>query len=130
MTSPARESGVLLHITSLPSGRVDEEAYRFVDWLVAAGQSWWQLLPLHPPDDLGSPYASRSAFAGHEGLLAPPSSPLFDRGNGAQGAPRGRWVDEWVAFAGADERRAQTRFQREWLSLKRLRERPWYPPHR
>jgi len=119
MTARARESGVLLHITSLPSGRVEEEAYRFVDWLVAAGQSWWQLLPLHPPDALGSPYASRSAFAGHVGLLAPPGSPLFDDGTGDEGAPRGRWVDEWVDFADGDERRAQTRFQREWRALKR-----------
>ena len=119
MAAPARASGVLLHVTSLPSGRLDEDAYRFVDWLVAAGQSWWQLLPLHPPDALGSPYSSRSAFAGHEGLLAPPGSPLRDDGAGDEGAPRGRWVDEWVAFAGADERRAQKRFQREWLALKR-----------
>jgi len=56
----ARAGGVLLHVTSLPSGCIDEEAYRFVDWLVEAGQSWWQLLPLHIPDSLGSPYASRT----------------------------------------------------------------------
>ncbi len=118
MHAPGRTSGVLLHVTSLPSGRLDEEAYRFVDWLVAAGQSWWQLLPLHPPDALGSPYASRSAFAGHEGLLAPVGSPLRDEGASGKDAPSARWVDEWVAFAGDDERRAQTRFQREWLALK------------
>ncbi|MGH3030229.1 MAG: 4-alpha-glucanotransferase, partial [Gaiellaceae bacterium] len=50
-----RSSGVLLHPTSLPSGRLDEEAYRFVDWLSAAGQSWWQVLPLGPPDESASP---------------------------------------------------------------------------
>ena len=65
VSSHVRSSGVLLHVTSLPSGRLDEDAYRFVDWLVEAGQSWWQLLPLHPPDSHGSPYSSRSAFAGH-----------------------------------------------------------------
>jgi len=114
-----RSSGVLLHVTSLPSGRLDEEAYRFVDWLVDAGQSWWQLLPLHIPDSHGSPYASRSAFAGYEGLLASPASPYHDDGNGSEGAPEGPWLEEWIAFAGEDERRAQTRFQREWLALKR-----------
>ena len=119
MAASERESGVLLHVTSLPSGRIDEEAYRFVDWLVTAGQSWWQLLPLHIPDALGSPYASRSAFAGDERLLALPGSPLYDDGSGDREAPQGRWLGEWVRFAGADERRAQTRFQREWLRLKR-----------
>ena len=113
-----RSSGVFLHVTSLPSGRLDEHAYAFVDWLVEAGQSWWQLLPLHIPDPLGSPYASRSAFAGYEGLLAPPGSKHFDSGEDDEGAPKGDWLDEWVAFAGEDERRAQTRFQREWLALK------------
>src|SRR5262245_42064475 len=114
-----RSSGVLLHVTSLPSGRLDEDAYDFVDWLVEAGQSWWQLLPLHIPDPLGSPYASRSAFAGYEGLLAPPGSRYFDAGDGDEGAPQGGWLEEWIAFAGEDERRAQKRFQREWLALKR-----------
>jgi 4-alpha-glucanotransferase len=115
---PVRESGVLLHITSLPSGRLDDEAYRFVDWLVDAGQSWWQLLPVHIPDDLGSPYSSRSAFAGHAGLLASPASRHFDDGGGEVGAPQGSWLEEWVRFAGEPERRAQTRFQREWLALR------------
>ncbi len=119
MPFPVRSSGVLLHVTSLPSGRLDEEAYRFVDWLVAAGQSWWQLLPLHPPDPLGSPYASRSAFAGSEELLALPDSRFYDSGEGEAGAPAEPWLDEWVQCAGEDERRAQTRFQREWLALRR-----------
>ncbi len=114
-----RSSGVLLHVTSLPSGRLDEEAYHFVDWLVEAGQAWWQLLPLHIPDGHGSPYSSRSAFAGHEGLLALPGSRFYDSGEGEEGAPDGAWVEEWVRFAGEDERRAQTRFQREWIALKR-----------
>src|SRR5437868_14380785 len=40
----SRSAGILLHPTSLPSGKLDREAYRFVDWLAAAGQSWWQVL--------------------------------------------------------------------------------------
>ena len=69
VSTRVRSSGVLLHVTSLPSGRLDEDAYEFVDWLVEAGQSWWQLLPLRIPDELGSPYSSSSACAGFEGLL-------------------------------------------------------------
>ena len=59
-----------MHPTSLPGGRLGEEAYRFVDWLAAAGQSWWQMLPLGPPDEHGSPYFSASAFAASPRLLA------------------------------------------------------------
>src|SRR5258707_7749281 len=65
-----RTSGVQLHPTSLPSGRLGREAYGFVDWLAAAGQSWWQMLPLGPPDKYGSPYKAASAFANSAGLLA------------------------------------------------------------
>lgn len=64
-----RASGVLLHPTSLPgphgSGDLGPAAYHFIDWLVAAGQSLWQILPL---GDVGlgfSPYMSPSAFAGN-----------------------------------------------------------------
>jgi 4-alpha-glucanotransferase len=114
-----RSSGVLLHVTSLPSGRLDEEAYRFVDWLVDAGQAWWQVLPVHIPDELGSPYSSRSAFAGHEGLLSSPGSRHYDSGEGDHGGANGSWAEEWVSFAGEPERRSQMRFQREWLALKR-----------
>jgi 4-alpha-glucanotransferase len=69
-----RSAGILLHPTSLPSGKLDREAYRFVDWLAAAGQSWWQMLPLGPPDEYGSPYASPSAFAASPALLAKPAA--------------------------------------------------------
>src|SRR5215469_18649428 len=70
----ARSSGILLHPTSLPSGKLDREAYRFVDWLAAAGQSWWQVLPLGPPDEFRSPYRSPSAFAASPQLLAKPEA--------------------------------------------------------
>ena len=56
---------------------------------------------------------------GLQGLLAPPARAYYDNGEGSEGAPEGAWLDEWIAFAGEDERRAQTRFQREWLALKR-----------
>ena len=71
-----RSSGVQLHLTSLPGGRLGPEAYRFVDWLAAAGQTWWQMLPLGPPDRYGSPYKSRSAFAAWPGFLADRRAPV------------------------------------------------------
>ena len=61
-----------MHITSLPGGRLGREAYKFVDWLAAAGQTWWQVLPLGPPDRYHSPYKSSSAFAAWPGFLASP----------------------------------------------------------
>lgn len=71
-----RSSGLLLHLTSLPgrhgSGDLSEAAFRFVDFLAAAGQSWWQMLPVgppgHPPEN--SPYASSSAVAGSPYLVS------------------------------------------------------------
>ena len=70
----SRSVGVNLHPTSLPGGRLGPEAYAFVDWLAAAGARFWQVLPLNPPDDYGSPYASVSAFASWPGLLADPDA--------------------------------------------------------
>src|SRR5579883_948989 len=62
-----RASGILLHPTSLPGrfgiGDLGPEAYQFVDFLVAAGQRVWQVLPLGPTGGGNSPYESVSAFA-------------------------------------------------------------------
>ncbi|RMG16738.1 MAG: 4-alpha-glucanotransferase [Planctomycetota bacterium] len=69
-----RRSGLLLHVSSLPGpygrGDLGPEARRFVDFLAAAGQRVWQVLPLGPPGWGGSPYAAASAFAGDPGLLS------------------------------------------------------------
>lgn len=71
----SRSSGILLHPTSLPSrfgiGDLGPEAYKFVDFLVAAGQTLWQVLPLGPTGYGDSPYASYSAFAGNTLLVSP-----------------------------------------------------------
>ena len=68
-----RESGVLMHITSLPSpygvGTMGKEAYAFVDFLKAAGQQSWQILPLTPTGYGDSPYQSCSTFAGNHYLI-------------------------------------------------------------
>ena len=54
----------------MPAGDLGEDAYRFVDFLVEAGQSIWQMLPVGPPGPRNSPYAARSAFAGDPLLLS------------------------------------------------------------
>ena len=68
-----RESGILMHITSLPGpygvGTMGKQAFAFVDFLEAAGQSWWQILPLNPPGYGDSPYQSCSTFAGNHYLI-------------------------------------------------------------
>ena len=68
-----RASGVLLHPTSLPgphgSGDLGRDAHAFVDWLVAAGQKLWQVLPLTGIGPGNSPYMSNSAFAGNPLLV-------------------------------------------------------------
>lgn len=70
-----RSSGILLHPTSLPGpfgiGDLGPEAYRFVAFLIAAGQSLWQVLPLGPTGYGDSPYACYSAFAGNTLLISP-----------------------------------------------------------
>lgn len=75
-----RRAGVLMHITSLPGkygvGVMGEEARRFIDKLKEMDFRYWQVLPLNPTDDKGSPYCSYSAFAGSLCLIDPKS--LFE----------------------------------------------------
>ncbi len=68
----SRSAGILLPVSSLPSrygiGAFSKEAYAFVDFLVASGQTYWQILPLSLPNHdiaFDSPYQSYSAFAGN-----------------------------------------------------------------
>jgi len=112
----SRSSGILLHPTSLPSGRLDEDAYAFVDWLQAAGQSWWQVLPLGPPDDVGSPYASVSAFAAWNGFLAGPAAGVTAAECASFRERNAYWVPAWEAAGG--ELADQVRFEREWKMLR------------
>ncbi|EQB87587.1 4-alpha-glucanotransferase [Clostridium punense] len=93
-----RSSGILMHITSLPSpygiGTFGKEAYEFVDFLVKAGQKYWQILPLGSTSFGDSPYQSFSAFAGNpyfidldllskEGLLQKKDYETLDFGHNA-----------------------------------------------
>ncbi len=71
----SRASGILLHPTSLPGrfgvGDLGNEAFAFVDFLAASGQSLWQVLPLGPTGYGDSPYQCFSAFAGNPLLISP-----------------------------------------------------------
>jgi 4-alpha-glucanotransferase len=114
-----RTSGVQLHPTSLSSGTLGGEAFRFVDWLERAGQSWWQMLPLGPPDRARSPYKSASAFAAWRGLLEIPSAEVSDDEIEDFRARESFWIADWERVAGG--RRAvadQVRFEREWRALR------------
>lgn len=81
-TPQYRSSGVLLHVSSLPSpygiGDVGPAAFATVDILQAAGQRWWQALPLGPTGYSNSPYQCLSSFAGNELLISPDC--LIDEG--------------------------------------------------
>jgi 4-alpha-glucanotransferase len=113
-----RSAGVLLHPTSLPNGRLDEHAYRFVDWLAAAGQRWWQVLPLGPRDETGSPYASPSAFAANAALLADPHAPVSHDEAEDYRRAHGYWIDDWIAHEYGGPLEDQVRFDREWRALR------------
>ena len=113
-----RSAGILLHPTSLPSGKLDRDAYRFVDWLAAAGQSWWQVLPLGPPDEFQSPYRSPSAFAASPQLLARPDARVTTGEVEDFIARHPYWTGGWADFAGADALVDQVRFEREWGALR------------
>ncbi len=100
-----RESGVLMHITSLPGkygvGTMGKHAFAFVDFLKRAGQSCWQILPLTPTGYGNSPYQSMSTFAGNpylidlellaeEGLLTRQELDAVDWGNSEEKVDFGR----------------------------------------
>jgi 4-alpha-glucanotransferase len=114
-----RSSGILLHPTSLPSGKLGPDARRFVDWLASAGQSWWQMLPLGPPDGTGSPYASASAFAGSRALLEKPDARVTRAESNAFRTQHAYWIEDWIDFAGDGALEDQVRFDREWSALRR-----------
>jgi 4-alpha-glucanotransferase len=116
-----RSSGVLLHITSLPGGRLGREAHRFVDWLAAAGQSWWQVLPVSPPDRYRSPYKAASAFAGWRGLLSAPRARVTAAEVLDLREREAYWIEDWARLASGSRSELiadQVRFDREWQGLR------------
>ncbi|MBC8328573.1 MAG: 4-alpha-glucanotransferase, partial [Planctomycetes bacterium] len=110
----ARAAGVLLHLGSLPESwgpPLGPAALRFADWLAAAGQSWWQMLPVGPPGPGASPYSSPSSFAGDPGLLRGPGrrcAPAFAVAEDELAAFRRRnrdWLPDWCLYAAIKEAR-------------------------
>ncbi len=77
-----RSAGVLVHPTSLPGpfpqGDIGPASRLFVDFLQAAAQRWWQMLPIHPTGGCDSPYDSPSAFAGSQSLISIEDLVAFD----------------------------------------------------
>ena len=95
-----RSSGVLLHVTSLPSpygiGDLGSSAFAWIDHLHDAGQGWWQALPLGPTGYGNSPYQSLSSFAGN-GLLISPRSLISD-GLLQEGDCRSQFASDLVEY--------------------------------
>jgi len=83
----AQHTGVLCHITSLPNGLIDAE--RFIDYVVDYGASAWQVLPITPPDEHGSPYASPSAFAAWDSLGKSKAQDMTEEAY---------WLEDWLLF--------------------------------
>jgi 4-alpha-glucanotransferase len=101
-----RSSGLLLHVTSLPTpfgiGDLGPAAREWVDLLAAAGQTWWQVLPLGPPAGGASPYQCFSAFAGNPLLISPEElrvEGLVEKGEVAAGRERAWRAGEPVDYA-------------------------------
>jgi 4-alpha-glucanotransferase len=113
-----RSSGIQLHPTSLPGGRLGAEAHAFVDWLADAGQTWWQVLPLGPPDRHRSPYKARSAFAAWSGLLAEPRAPVSSAEEIDFRDRHAYWIGDWERLSARGAVADQVRFEREWNDLR------------
>src|SRR5690349_3599937 len=77
------------------------DAHEFVDWLASAGQTWWQVLPLGPPDPFGSPYTSPSAFAGWPALLAEPDAAVSEAELDSFRERHAYWIEDWERYAGS-----------------------------
>ena len=83
----AQYTGILCHITSLPNGL--EDAEKFIDYICDYGASLWQVLPITPPDEHGSPYASPSAFAAWDSLGQSIAEDMDEESY---------WLEDWLLF--------------------------------
>ena len=115
-----RGSGILLHLTSLPGdygiGDLGSGAFRFIDLLSAAGQSYWQFLPIGPTSSVfdNSPYMSRSVFAGNPLLISPEklySSGLLSQSDLADRPDFTQYFVEYEKIVPYKKKLLQTAFQ-------------------
>ena len=116
MTDLPRSSGVQLHPTSLPGGRLGRSAFAWVDWLAEAGQQWWQMLPLGPPDRHRSPYKAASAFAVWPGLLGEPGAPVSKAAELDFREREHAWIEDWARLGPRGAIADQVRCDREWAA--------------
>ena len=95
-----RQAGVLCHLTSLPSQTLGEDAHRFCRLLSQIGCSVWQMLPLSPPDEHGSPYASYSAFAVWDRFRDPAMNYSLDYESVGKWIEKNlHWLEDYALFA-------------------------------
>lgn len=112
LTDATRRAGVLLHVTSLPSRRLDDDALRWLDFMAASGLSLWQLLPLVIPDANGSPYQSASAFATNPQLLPHEAGPVNHSEFEEYCVREAYWLDDFALFQVLKQRFGQE----SWVS--------------
>jgi 4-alpha-glucanotransferase len=125
--APERGAGILCHVTSLPGGRdghgtLGAEARHFVDQLASCGLTYWQVLPVNPTDEHGSPYAGVSAMAGNVNLLEEDEAALragfarFDETDHDYRSfceANAGWLDPYACFAAIHAARDDEPWQ-EW----------------
>ncbi|WGZ94523.1 MAG: 4-alpha-glucanotransferase [Candidatus Thiothrix putei] len=118
-----RAAGVLLHPTSLPSGKLDADAYRWVDWLAEAGFKVWQMLPLGVPLAGLSPYQCASAFAVNPALFGDGEATSIDADQSFDVwyANQKHWVEDYALFM-VLKQRFQGQEWSEWPEPLRLRD--------
>ena len=118
-----RRAGVLCHLTSLPNRALGEyDADRFCEMLSSVGCSVWQMLPVTPPDEHGSPYASSSAFAGWHALCDPSIMRQLDYNELDRWVKANlHWLEDWALFSVLKEG-FEERPWTEWPSRIRERE--------
>jgi 4-alpha-glucanotransferase len=89
-----------------------EESYHFIDMLSGAGQSIWQMLPIHPPDSFHNPYSALTAFGGNTQLMTPKASDGHYSADLDQWYNNNKyWIDDWASFK---------------ILKKAYKDKPWY----